>query len=181
LASPWKFLTRLVRPQRPETDDGKANRDSKPDVAQSETTGEKDVKHADPPATETQEAVDQSAPVIVEPAQGGAKKRRARKKNGGIALEGEPVSDPTWSTKTPREGVGPERAVVIAKPLPERRTRSKVLKSVTIVSTTLPATRSAADEIMHADEEIKQLRLELADKVRLQNLQLRKLLERFER
>lgn len=181
MASPWKFLTRLVRPQRLETDDGKANQDSKPDVAHSETTGEKDVEHADPPATETQEAVDQSAPVIVEPAQGGAKKRRARKNTGGIALKGEPVSEPTGPTKTPHEGVGPERAAVIAKPLPERRTRSKGVKSVTLVSTTLPAARSAADEIILADEEIRQLRLELADKVRLQNLQLRKMLERFER
>jgi hypothetical protein len=170
-----------VRPQRLETDDGKANKDSEPDVAQSATTGEKDVEHADPPATETQEAVDPSAQVIVEPAQRDAKKRRAGKKSGGITLKGEPVSELTGPTKTPRGGVGPERAVVIAKPVLERRTRSKVVKSVTLVSTTSPATRSAADEIILADEEIRQLRLELADKVRLQNLQLRKMLERFER
>ncbi len=181
MASPWKFLTRLVRPQRLEKDDGKADRDSKPDVAQSQTTGEKDVEHADPPATETQVPADPSAQAIIEPAQGDAKKRRARNKRGANTLKGEPVSEPMGPTKMPREGVGPERAVVIAEPLLERRTRSIGVKSVTLVSTTLPAPRSAADEIMRADEEIKQLRLELADKVRLQNLQLRKMLERFER
>lgn len=45
----------------------------------------------------------------------------------------------------------------------------------------LPVERTFHDDVRSVDDDIKQLRSELADKLRVQNEQLRKMLERFDR
>lgn len=157
MASPWKFLVRLVSPRRLEKQEGAAIGDVKPEVlaiaGPTEAVVGESLHIGDKSASEPPRPIDRSD-----------------------------VFDPVL----PDLGVSPADAEpeieVIAAAAPAmRRTPVKKVEAVAVVSQILPAAHSVTDEIMGLDEEIAALRARLASKLRLQNTQLTKMLERFER
>ncbi|MGQ3294393.1 MAG: hypothetical protein ACT6U0_19545, partial [Shinella sp.] len=75
----------------------------------------------------------------------------------------------------------PQKVEETVKPAPaKRRGRAKTIEAVAVVSQTSPVVPAISDE-MTLDQEIRVLRDQLASKLRLQNAQLKQMLERFDR
>lgn len=183
MASPWKFLARLVSPRRLEKQDGSAIEEGKPDVlaiaGPTEAVVEESLHIVDQPASEPPRPVDRSDATSAEPEQSDDTRSDLQD------VAGQKLG-PTFDPILPDVGVSPADAApeieAIAAAVPAmRRTRVKKVEAVAVVSQILPATPSVTDEIMSLDEEIAALRARLASKLRLQNAQLKKMLERFER
>ncbi|MDW5318277.1 hypothetical protein [Rhizobium sp. PL01] len=159
--------------------------DVKPDelaIARStETPVKKNFNLADQPTREHPQPIVQSEPVSAEPeplAETGSDIQGTRESD---SEEGAETSGPASSDIGTTLAYSVARVEPMAKAAPaKRRGRAKKIDAVAIVSQTAPFVPTISDE-MSLDQEIRVLRGQLASKLRLQNAQLKQMLERFER
>ncbi|MBB5536091.1 hypothetical protein [Rhizobium giardinii] len=184
MASPWKFLARLISPGREQKSENGSTNEVTPDpsaiAGQTKPPAEESVNSAGRPASEELPRHDQTAAISAEPVlpeegeKGGRDKveREAPKVVGAAdpALFGDPGIDVTAA----HGATNTKRAVEVAP----RKQRSRNKEAVAIEN--VSQVNHTADE-MNLDEEIRVLRGHLARKLKLQNAQLRNMLKRFER
>jgi hypothetical protein len=187
MASPWKFLSRFVpgrREQRQE--DGKVAA-AKPDVlaiaGPAETVAEEGFASTDPLADVELPRPDPSDPVSVEtePVDGAVNEADDTQYDvAGIVAGGSAPTDNTDLAVIP----APD-AVHLHPPVEgiarKQRPRAKKPEQVGVTAQVSLRVDTASDETMSLDQEIRVLRGQLAAKLQLQNAQLKKMLERFER
>jgi hypothetical protein len=186
MASPWKLLARLVSPRRRQRQEHGSTDDVKPDLLAianlTETAGDIRLNTAAPPVDENPVADEQSEAVSADPdhsdetassIHGTADSENARPAEAAdSALFGEPGTLAGEAPKPSQTGEGVTRK------------RRKLTKSAEPVEAVLPpsaAAPSVSDDTISLDDEIKLLRNQLARKLQLQNAQLKRMLERFER
>ena len=186
MASPWKFLSRLV-PRRRESKQDAVVADAKPNVlalsGPVETVAEENLANssADGGVELSPSAV--SDPDLEKPAPVESAVSRADDGAGTV------VADKVVGDTAPFNLPG---TVVIPSPDAanlQLRVESKPRKQLgrgrkpELVDTTqvLPDVSIPSDDTLSLDDEIRLLRGQLVGKLRLQNAQLRKMLERFER
>ncbi|EJZ18553.1 hypothetical protein NE852_32050 (plasmid) [Rhizobium sp. Pop5] len=183
MASPWKFLARLISPGRDrKREEGSTNEvtpDSSAIASKTEPPAEESPNTAGRPASEELPRQDKAAaisaaPVHSETENGGRDK--ADREDAKIAeaadpaLSGDTGIEITALHNTPRI----KRTVEVAP----RKQRSRGKEAVAIANDR--QVLHIANE-MSLDDEIRVLRGLLARKLKLQNAQLRKMLQRFER
>lgn len=163
MASPWKFLARLVSPRRQQTQGNDSIEDVSPGV----------LPIAGSP--ERPQPFDESA--ALSSARGPSKKEAS---DFHTTLERDSAQVVENSGVSLAYGP-PEVKEIVGAASVKRRRRAGRGKTVVAVSQTHPSARTLSDDLTALDEEIRILRGQLASKLRLQNVQLRKMLERFER
>ena len=163
MKSPWKFLAQLTSWRRPAE------------------TRESSIEHdADTAASESETQQTSALPLNPTEASGGSE-------------QGENRSVERLATRTSHET---EREVDAApvvsvpartkKPGRAKRTRTDMVAQSTAVANKDQNAQSSSSreaffgEVAGLDEEIRQLRIQLAQKLHLQNVQLKKMLERFD-
>ncbi|WP_105439947.1 hypothetical protein [Neorhizobium sp. T25_13] len=155
MASPWKLLARLVSPRRQQRREHGSTDDVKPDVLAiakpTETAADNGLNATDPKVDEKPVAYEQSEAVPAAPDPGAA------------------AHDALKSSQT---GEGATR---------KRSTRHKKTEPIEAVPPPSLGVPAVSDDAIRLDEEIRLLRDQLARKLQLQNAQLKRMLERFER
>lgn len=182
MASPWKFISRLVpRRRQPKQDDGEVA-DWKPDVLALSGPVETVAEESLAPSRSRPDAElpppDISAPVSLEaPTNEGAVGEADDAADDVVAGELRPsdlLNGIILSSDPADLSPGIEGAA--------RKKRGRPKKPDAVGPTTqVPFDVSVPSDTLSLDEEIRVLRGQLAAKLRLQNAQLRKMLERFER
>jgi hypothetical protein len=183
MASPWKLLARLVSPRRQQRQEQGPTDDVKPDVLAiakpTETAADNGLNTADPPVDGKPVADEQSEVVSAAP---GHSEETASAVHGTADIEGAgrvEAADPALS------GNANSAARDAPKPLQAgegvTRKRRKLAKAAEPVEAVSPPSPAVLDDTISLDEEIKLLRDQLTRKLRLQNAQLKRMLERFER
>jgi hypothetical protein len=183
MASPWKFLVRLVSP-RPLRNQDDGSIDVKPDVAAMAGQIETPVKeHGDLVEQLTREerpSSAQSEPVSAKPEPsvetGGYIQGNGKSNNGEGAETSNPSSLDTRGTVDASATVDETARAAPAK----TRGRARNVEAVAVVSQTPPIGSIISDKVS-LDQEIKVLRNQLVSRLRVQNAQLKRMLERFER
>ncbi len=183
MASPWKFLARLVSPRRQQgqehdvadevTPDDPAIAKS-PEISADETLASADQPTGEEPPPHSQAVATSAATQHSDPATSAP---------GTADVEGTTfgeAADPVWpeSADTADRGAKPAPLRQSVEPGRRRRKKVDVLDVVPQSSADAPA---VSDDTLSLDEEIRVLREQLASKLQLQNAQLKRMLERFER
>lgn len=184
MASPWKFLARLVSPRRQQRQERSSTDDVKPDLLAiakpTETAADNGLTAAEPRVNEKPLGDDRLEAASAD---------RNRSDQTANRIPG--TTD--WEDARPVEATPTlSDAALIARDAPKplqtdegaTRRRRKLAKSaepVEAVPPPSPAARTVPDDRISLDEDIKLLREQLAVKLRLQNAQLKRMLERFER
>ncbi|WP_105370788.1 hypothetical protein [Neorhizobium huautlense] len=185
MASPWKFLARLVSPRRQQgqeldvtdevTPDGPAIAKSTENPADAmlastdQPTGEEPPPHSEPVVAST--AAQHSAAVISAPGTRDVE-------STDIAEAADPVR-PESSDTADREVLN--TAQLRQRVEPGRRRRGKKADVLEVVPPSSADVLVVSDDTLSLDEEIRVLRQQLANKLQQQNAQLKRMLERFER
>ena len=187
MASPWKFLSRLVpRRREPKQDDAEVA-GGKPDVlalpGPAETAAEESPSVSSARAATELPPTDRSDPVSVEPPTIGGTVGEADDVPANV------VADVVGSDLAPSDL--PDTAVI---PSPDavdlqrsgetkpRKQMGRARKPKPVETAPVPPDQSSpSNDRLSLDDEIRVLRGQLAKKLPLQNAQLRKMLERFER
>ncbi|WP_426237982.1 hypothetical protein [Pararhizobium sp. DWP1-1-3] len=180
MASPWKFFNRLISPRRQRKQDDTAI-GIEPDVAAiSEQTDTPVGENVDQPTRETPAPFIQIEPFSAEP-----KPPIQTGRDGQDTPQSD--SDGGAGTSNPAtQGIGatiasaPSRERSGAKAMGKRRGRAEKIATDEGVSQPAEVVPKISDEII-LDHEIRMLRIQLTSRLRLQNDQLKKMLERFER
>lgn len=186
MASPWKLLARLVSPRRQQRQEHGSTDDVKPDLLAiakpTETATDDGLSTADAPSDE--KPVGDDRPEAV-PAISNRSDETANSIQGKADVEdAKPVeaTDPALSDDVAplaREAREPSQAGKGGTPKRSRRNKAVARsEAVPPIPSGVPA---VSDERISLDEEIRLLREELSRKLRLQNAQLKRMLERFER
>ena len=187
MASPWKFLSRLVSPRRQPKQEGDTVGDAKPDLlaiaAPAETPVEESLNSAGGPAVTELPPPDSPNAVPAEPAPLREAESEVNDPPDGVggdvvAIGGTALSDDTDIVVTP-DAATLQLSVDDTKR--KQRGRVKKTKTAVVISQVPPVAHAASDDTMSLDEEIRVLRGQLAIKLQMQNAQLKKMLERFER
>ena len=189
MASPWKFLSRLVSPRRGQKQDNGTVDDAKPDVlaiaGPTGTLAEKSLNYADRPASTETPHRDPSDTASAEPAPADEAESEAYDRVGTVgadvaAVGGSASSDDTHIAVTTAHDAG-ETESVAEGAAPKQRSRGKNNNPAVVIAKVAPGVHAASNDTMSLDEEIRALRGQLAIKLQVQNAQLKKMLERFER
>ncbi|OWO95085.1 hypothetical protein B5E41_10250 [Rhizobium esperanzae] len=184
MASPWKLLVRLISPRREQGRENGATEKVRAEAlaiaGPTETPAEESLISAARPASEELHGHDHAAAISAVPVHSEEAENDVRYKvDGDVAKMAEdanpPISggtgiDVTAAHDTP----GIKRTVEVAP----RKQRSRGKEAVAIANGRKGI--HTANE-MSLDDEIKVLRAQLTRKLKLQNAQLRKMLDRFER
>ncbi|MDU0364319.1 hypothetical protein RWK44_28415 [Rhizobium sp. 25PS6] len=184
MASPWKFLARLVSPGREQKRENgsteKVSPEALPSSGSTETPAEDSLNSDGRPAGEELPRHSQPGAISLKPVHSKEAEKDVHDKVDGEVAEIVEVADPATSGGTGidvtavHDGARIKRTAEVT--LREQRSRSK--EAVAIAND--PQVIHTANE-MSLDDEIRVLRDQLARKLTLQNAQLRKKLERFER
>jgi len=186
MASPWKFLSRLV-PRRRESKQDAVVADAKPNVLA--LSGPVGTAAEESPSVSSAQAAaelgptDKSDPVSVEPpttssAAGEADDMRADVVSDVVAGDLTPSDLPDIAViPSPNSANLQVRAETKPRKQIGRARKPKPVETAPVP----PDQRSPLDDPLSLDDEIRVLRGQLATKLRLQNAQLRMMLERFER
>ncbi|NKN03063.1 hypothetical protein [Rhizobium leguminosarum] len=157
MASPWKLLARLVSPRRQQRHEHGPTDDVKPDVLAiakpTEKVADNGLNSADLPAEEKPAPHDPSE--AADPA---------------LSNEAGTVAHDT--RKPSQTGEGATR---------KRSARGKKAARDEAIPPPSPGVPAVSDDAIRLDEEIRLLRDQLARKLQLQNAQLKRMLQRFER
>ncbi len=178
MASPWKFLTRLVSTRREQKRDNGQIDNVKPEVlavagANEAPTGE---SLADQPAGDERPRRDQSNPVStkhVPSEEAGSKVDDTVDSESAKIVE---TGDPALSNDADLAKLEPTAKAASRK----QRNRGKKAETIVVVPQVAQVVHTTPDGAMSLDHEIRVLRRQLATKLQLQNAQLKKMLERFE-
>jgi len=184
MASPWKLLARLISPGRGQKRESgsteKVTPEALPISGPTETPAEESLISAPRLASEELPRHDQSAAVSAEPVHSEEAENDVRDKVNGEVAKMVEVANPAISggigidVTAAHDTPGIKRTVEVAPR--KQRSRGKEAEAVSNVF----LVNDTADE-MNLEEEIRVLRDQLVRKLKLQNAQLRKMLERFER
>ncbi|ANM13297.1 MULTISPECIES: hypothetical protein [unclassified Rhizobium] len=185
MASPWKFLTRLISPGRAQKRESGSTDEFTPDPlvisGPTETPAEESLISATRPAGDELPPHDQASaisavPVHSEEAENDVHDKLDGEVVGKIVKVADPaLSDGTGIAVTAAHDTHRTKRTVEVAP---RKQRSRGKEAVAIANDR---------QVIHTanetslDDEIRVLRDQLARKLTLQNAQLRKMLERFER
>ncbi|NEI32456.1 hypothetical protein GR204_00175 [Rhizobium leguminosarum] len=176
MASPWKLLARLLSPRRQQRQEHGSTDDVKPDVLSiakpTEAADNNELDGADRPADEkpvlhghseeTASVVDETTDV---------ESARPVEASDPV-LTDEADTDAHAAPKAFRVGEGQTR---------KRGMRGMKAKTIAVVIPPSPSALTAFDDAINLDEDIRLLRDQLARKLQMQNAQLKRMLERFER
>ncbi|MGK9055387.1 hypothetical protein [Neorhizobium petrolearium] len=185
MASPWKFLTRLVSPRRRKRQENGSTDDATPELLAvakpTETAADDGLSAADPPAAEKpvsrgqSEAASASADHSEETASG---------VHGTADIEDamREATDPALSDDADTAAQHAQKPLPTGKGATQKRPRrGKTAATGETVPPSSPGVPTVSDDAIRLDEEIRLLREQLARKLQLQNAQLKKMLERFQR
>jgi len=186
MASPWKLLARLVSPRRQQRQEHRSTEDVKPDLLAianlTETAADIGLNTAAPPVDEKPDTEEQSEAVSADP---------DHSDETASIIHGTADSEDARLAEAADPALSDQHGTVAREaPKPSQtgegitRKRRKLTKSTEPVEAGLPpsaAAPSVSDDTISLDEEIKLLRNQLAHKLQLQNVQLRRMLQRFER
>lgn len=185
MASPWKFLARLVSPRRLEKRDGSAIKELKPDVSAMagaiEPPVQENLNLGDQPAREKAQPLVQSEPASAQPEPLAETGSDIQGRVESHSDKGAQTSDPALSDiGAPLAYPAPNIEETVKAAPAKRRGRAKTIEAVAVLLQQSPIVPIISDE-MSLDQEIRVLRDQLAGKLRLQNAQLKQMLERFDR
>ncbi|MGO7758396.1 hypothetical protein ACC761_14635 [Rhizobium ruizarguesonis] len=171
MASPWKLLARLVSPRRQQRQDHSPTDDAKPDVLAiakpTDAAAGSGLNTADPPVDEKSVPHDQSEEVS------------AADLEGARPLE---IADPALSDDADITAHDAPKPLQAGKGAMRKRSRrGKNAETVEVVPPPSLGDPIVSDDAISLDEEIRLLRDRLRRKLQLQNAQLKKMLQRFER
>jgi hypothetical protein len=186
MASPWKLLARLVSPRRQQRQEHESTSDVKLDVSAiakpAATATEDGLNAADPPVDEElvphdqSEAVSATADHSVETASG---------VHGTVDIESARPVEAADAALTDDAGTVAHDALrpsqTVEGAMRKRRRRGKTVATGEAVPPSSSDVTSVCDDAIRLDEEIRLLREQLARKLQLQNAQLKRMLERFQR
>lgn len=186
MASPWKFLARLVRGREHRRDDGLIN-DEEPDILAmpGPTTAPASETYADLPGNDCAPSHDQSdlASSKLSPLEeAGSDIQHTLISEGVRAVK---AADPVLSddanavTNAAQSATRLERTAEGASG--KHRSRRKNAETLAVAAQPAQVIDGAPCDAMSLDQEISMLRRQLASKLQLQNAQLKKMLERLER
>ncbi|MGK6317324.1 hypothetical protein [Neorhizobium sp. DT-125] len=186
MASPWKLLARLVSPRRQQRQEHGSTDDVKPDVLAiakpTETAADDGLNAAEPRVDEKLVPHDQSEAV---PADQDHSEEAAIGVHGAADIEGAgPVeaTGPALSNDAGRVARDAQKPPPTGKGVTrKRRRRGKTAATGEAIPPPSPGVPTVSDNAIGLDEEIRLLREQLARKLLLQNAQLKKMLERFQR
>jgi hypothetical protein len=185
MASPWKFLARLVSPRRQQRQEHGSTDDVKPNVLAiakpTETAANDEVNAADRPADEKPVPHGDPAAVLADPDHA---KEPASNVDDTTDIESttlEKAADPSSSNEA---DIAADAAVKPSRIDEGARKRSRKAKKAEVdhvVSRPPRRVANVSEDAISLDGEIRLLRDQLARKLRLQNAQLKRMLDRFER
>jgi hypothetical protein len=186
MASPWKLLARLVSPRRQQRQEQGPADDVKPNVLAiakpTETAAENGLNTADPPINEEPVAYGRSEAVSADPDHS---KETAGGVHGTADIEGaKPVeaADPALSDNAnPAARDAPKPSQTGEGATRKRKSRGKTAAGGEAVPPASPGLPAVSGDAIRLDEEIRLLRDQLTRKLQLQNAQLKRMLERFDR
>ncbi|TCA61502.1 hypothetical protein E0H62_35680 [Rhizobium leguminosarum bv. viciae] len=186
MASPWKLLARLVSPRRQQRQEHGSTDDVKPDASAiakaTDTAANNDLNAADRPAGEKPVPHRHSAAVSADPDHSEDAASSVDDTTDVESATLEKAADPALSNKAD--------IAAHAAPKPSQpgegaaRKRSRRDKKAEAIAVVLPPSSRApavSGDAISLDEEIRVLREQLARKLQMQNAQLKRMLERFER
>ncbi|WP_041472649.1 hypothetical protein [Rhizobium leguminosarum] len=181
MASPWKLLAGLVSRRRQQKQEHGSTDDVKPDVSAiaepTETAAKNELAATERPAAERPFLDSHSSAVSVDADHSavdgradieGAKSAKA----ADAALPDEANAAARAAPKTFRVGGDQTR---------KRRMRRTKEGTIAVVLSPSRAVSAASDDAINLDKEIALLRDQLARKLQIQNTQLKRMLQRFER
>lgn len=187
MASPWKLLARLISPGREHKRENGSTDEVTPDAlanaGPTETPPEESLNSAGRPASEELRRHDQSAAVSAEPVHSEHAENDGHDKverNDAKVVE---AADLALFGGTGIDVAAAHDAVKIKRTVEfaPRKQTSRGREAVPVKNVSQVSEVAHTAEEMNLDEEIRVLRGQLARKLKLQNAQLRKMLERFER
>ncbi|TAU38947.1 hypothetical protein ELI43_31055 (plasmid) [Rhizobium leguminosarum] len=186
MASPWKLLARLVSPRRQQRQEHGSTDDVKPDVLAiakpTETVADNGLNAADTPVDEKPVAYEQSEAASADLDHS---EETASGVDGTADIEGaRPVeaADPALSGDAGTAAHDAPKPSQTAEGATRKRSRQgKTEARGEAVPLPSPGVPAVSDDAIGLDEEIRLLRDQLARKLQLQNAQLKRMLERFER
>jgi hypothetical protein len=185
MASPWKLLARLVSPRRQQRQEPGSTDGVKPDLLAiakpAEAAADNGLNTAEPQVgksasddgSEWASAGPDHSEETVSGVHGTADIEGARPVEAGDPALSDEAG--TAARNAPKPAQTDERAAR------KRRTRGKTAPAAEAVLSPSPAIPIVTDNAISLDEEIRLLRGQLARKLQLQNAQLKRMLERFER
>lgn len=183
MASPWTFLARLVSPRRQQEQKHDQVEDVNPDVRENEVSTEKLAEESLSSANQQGDGRPPFGRTNVLSAERGSSEQTGRdvdgaveSDNSGAVVSGQDLSDVDVSLAP---GAPTVEKTVEAAPIRRRRRARQIARAV--VAKSSPAVPTILDGMTSLDDEISALRRQLASKLRLQNAQLKKMLERFDR
>lgn len=184
MASPWNFLTRLVSLRLRQKQDGDSIEDDKPDAltiaVSTETPVRENLTLVDQPTPDNAPPIIQSEPDSEPEPVAKAKidlQATEESHRDGVAETAEPVFPDIGAALA----YAAPKVEKTDKAVPiKRRGRAKKVEAVVVGSQTSPVVPTISSE-MSLDQEIGVLREQLTSKLRLQNAQLKRMLERFDR
>ncbi|WP_049731610.1 hypothetical protein [Rhizobium ecuadorense] len=180
MASPWKFLARLISPGREQKRENDSTEKVTPEAlaisGPTETAGEESL--AARPASEELPRHDEAAAISAVPVQSEEAENDVHDKVDGQVAKTVEVADPAISGGIGIAVNAAQTKIKLAVEVKPRKQRRRGKEAVAVAN--FSQVNDTADE-MKLDEEIRVLRDQLARKLKLQNAQLRKMLERFER
>ncbi|MDQ0323039.1 hypothetical protein QO002_005245 [Pararhizobium capsulatum DSM 1112] len=187
MASPWKFLARLVSPRRERQEENGTHDTVKPEVSTSseppETVDPSGLNSGDQPASQQPQSHSQSDVVSTEPKLAADTASRLQNTGGSERTKTIEVAEPASSEKgdfgvkaIQDASTSSPTGAVTKRKLSKRRKRAE---TVAVVAS--PVVPTFSDDAMGLDDEIRLLRDQLITKLRQQNAQLKKMLGRFER
>ncbi|MGR9251299.1 hypothetical protein [Rhizobium leguminosarum] len=186
MASPWKLLAGLVSRRRQQKQEHGSTDDVKPDASAiaepTETAADNRLNAADSAANEKPVIHKEREAVSAEPDHAEDAASSVHEMEDGESATLAKVVDPALSNQDDVAAHAAPKALPVGEGHTRKRgRRSKKAKTITVVLPPSPGVTAVADDAVSLDGEIRLLRDQLATKLRLQNAQLKRMLDRFER
>ncbi|TAU73467.1 hypothetical protein [Rhizobium leguminosarum] len=186
MASPWKLLAGLVSRRRQQKQEHGSTDDVKPDVSAiakpTETAADNRSKAADRAANEKPVTHEQHKAVSVASHHAEEAVSSVDDTADVESATLEKAVDPALSNEADVAGHPSPKALPVGEgPTRKRSRQSKKAKTIAVVLPPSPGVATVSDDAVSLDGEIRLLRDQLATKLRLQNAQLKRMLDRFER
>ncbi|CAN7739908.1 hypothetical protein LJR245_006814 [Rhizobium leguminosarum] len=186
MASPWKLLAGLVSRRRQQKQEHGSTDDVKPDVSAipdpAETAADNRLKAADRAANEKPFIHEEREAVSVDPHHAEEAVRSVDDTADVESATLEKAVDPALSNEADVAARAAAKPSQIDESAARKRSRqAKKADVVDVDSQPSPRLSIVSDDAISLDGEIRLLRGQLARKLRLQNAQLKRMLDRFER
>ncbi|MBY3044240.1 MULTISPECIES: hypothetical protein [Rhizobium] len=182
MASPWKLLAGLVSRRRQQKQERGSTDDVKPDVSSiaelTEAPADNRLSAVDRAANEKPFIHEEREAVSVDPHH--AEEAVSIVDDTADVESARPVeaADPALSNEADTAAHAEPKVFRVGEGQTRKRMRGKKPETIAVV---VPPAPTAFGDAINLDEEIRLLRYQLARKLQMQNAQLKRMLERFER